>query len=72
MRRSRDDSGAILVLFALMLVVMLGFSALVIDLGMARSKKRQIQNTADSSALAAAQVLPVTATADADAKAYAS
>ncbi|MCZ7535754.1 MAG: pilus assembly protein TadG-related protein [Acidimicrobiia bacterium] len=61
-----------LILFVITLTVLLGFSALVVDLGMARSKKRQIQNTADSSALAAAQVLPVTATADADAKSYAS
>lgn len=69
---ARDERGALLVMFAILLVVLLGFSALVVDLGMARSKKRQIQNTADSSALAAAQVLPVTATADADAKSYAS
>lgn len=56
--RLREEQGATLVLMSLTLVVLLGFSALVIDIGDARQQKRQVANTADSSALGGAQELP--------------
>jgi len=46
-----------------MLVVMIGFSAFVVDIGHAYFAKRQLQASADAAALAGAQVLPDTAAA---------
>jgi hypothetical protein len=56
-RGRRDERGAVLVLTAILLVVMLGLSALVVDLGFARSQRRKMQNATDSAALGAAQWL---------------
>jgi hypothetical protein len=56
--RRADEEGATLVLMVLVLVVLLGTSALVIDLGLARSERRKFQNAADASALGGAQDLP--------------
>jgi hypothetical protein len=52
--RSRDE-GAVLVWVALMMVVLIGFAALVIDVGALYAEKRQLQNGADAGALAVAQ-----------------
>lgn len=51
---SRDD-GVILVWVALMLVVLVGMGALVIDLGALYVERRELQNGADAAALAVAQ-----------------
>ncbi|HXH25852.1 MAG TPA: pilus assembly protein TadG-related protein [Vicinamibacterales bacterium] len=48
----------VLVLAAILLVVMLGFAALVIDMGNARALRRDAQNAADAASLAAAAELP--------------
>jgi hypothetical protein len=56
--RARDERGVVLVLTALTLIVVLAFTALVIDLGNARQERRNRQNLADAVALAAAQGLP--------------
>ena len=45
--------GAIAVLAAFMLVVMLGFTALAVDIGYIAVNRNQMQNAADSAALAA-------------------
>jgi Flp pilus assembly protein TadG len=50
-----DESGATLVLVALMMVLLLGAAALAVDLGYAYSVKRQLSSTADAAALAGAQ-----------------
>jgi len=47
-----------MILATLVLVVMLGIAALVVDVGYGLQKRRQVQNTADAAALAAAQDLP--------------
>lgn len=47
-----------LVLTVISMTVMLGFAALVVDLGYTRMKSRQVQNSADAAALGAAQDLP--------------
>lgn len=67
-RRQRDERGATLVLFSLTLSMMLGFSALVVDLGAARQLRRQSGNTADAASLGATQELPDIAAAAAQVK----
>jgi hypothetical protein len=52
---ARRDDGAVLVWVALMLVVLLGVGALVIDIGRLYVERRQLQNGADAAALAVAQ-----------------
>jgi len=59
-------------MFALLLVVIVGIGGLVVDVGFARQKERQIQNAADAAALAAAQSLPNLTAAAATAQSYAS
>ncbi|MGI6621818.1 MAG: pilus assembly protein TadG-related protein [Acetivibrionales bacterium] len=54
----KKEKGQSLVLFTLMMVVFLGLSALVIDIGMTTVSKAEIQNAADSAALAGALELP--------------
>jgi Flp pilus assembly protein TadG len=55
--RRDDDRGAITVIVAAMLVVMIGLAALVVDQGLAADGQRQAQSAADASALAAALAL---------------
>ncbi len=52
-----DQKGAVAILVALSLPVLLGFAALAVDLGYARQYKAQAQNGADFAALAGAGVL---------------
>jgi Flp pilus assembly protein TadG len=54
----RRDDGAVAILTILLTsVVFIGLCALVVDLGMARDTRRQAQNAADASVLAAGNVL---------------
>lgn len=53
-----ERSGGVMVLTAVMIFGILACSALVIDLGYAYVTQTQLQNTADSAALAAARELP--------------
>ena len=56
--RSRDsERGAVAVMVGILSVVLFGLAALVVNLGLARDKAREAQNTADSAALAAANNL---------------
>lgn len=57
MTRRRDERGAYLILWALLLLGMLILVAIVIDLGHVRSTRRQAQRTADLAAVAAGQEL---------------
>ncbi|WP_084214305.1 pilus assembly protein TadG-related protein [Terriglobus sp. TAA 43] len=50
----RDDSGQVLVITALCMVVLIGFLGLAVDIGSVRHEQRRLQNAADASALAAA------------------
>lgn len=56
-RASRDEDGLIAVVFALVAVILLVTAGMVVDLGLARDTRRQSQNAADASSLAAANVL---------------
>ena len=70
-RRCREESGAVLVLVAIMIPVFLGLAALSVDLGYFYQQQRKVQSTADSAALAGAQALSTsTAAATSQAKAY--
>jgi Flp pilus assembly protein TadG len=55
-RRTRDESGAVAVLVALLLIALMGLSAFTADLGVAYVNKRQLQTAADAGALGAAVV----------------
>jgi Flp pilus assembly protein TadG len=54
----RQEFGQGLVLGTLAMVVVLGFAALVLDVGLFLHEKREIQKAVDAAALAAAQKLP--------------
>ena len=54
----KGDRGQVMVLAALMMVVLLGMAALVIDVGRVVVEKQRIQNAADAAALAGAYELP--------------
>ena len=53
----RDERGVIAVMFALLLVVMLGITALIVDLGNARQQRRVAQASADAAALAGGEAI---------------
>ncbi|WP_024475598.1 Tad domain-containing protein [Arthrobacter sp. CAL618] len=56
MRRLKDEAdGAIAVMTALLMVLVLGMTALVVDVGMLYFERAQLQNGADAGALAIAQ-----------------
>lgn len=54
----RDQKGSVAVLTALSLTVLLGFTAIVADLGVLYFNRSQLINTVDAAALAAVQDLP--------------
>ncbi len=56
--RVPNERGLIVVWFTILLTVMIGLAALVVDLGVGREKQRQAQNAADAAALGGAQKLP--------------
>ena len=62
--RRTDETGAVAVLVAVLSLVLFGLAALVVDLGMARDTRRMAQNTADSAALAAGNVIYLTGPAN--------
>ena len=70
--RPQQERGQVIVLVVVMLIVMLGFAALVIDVGYAYYAHRQLQASADAAALAGAQELPNQVNAEAMAKTYSS
>jgi hypothetical protein len=54
-RNDESDQGAVLVFVAVMVVVLLGMGALVVDVGRLYVERRELQNGADAAALAVAQ-----------------
>jgi Flp pilus assembly protein TadG len=54
---SRDDSGAMMVLGGILMVVLLGFAALAIDIGHLCVVKNELQNAADAGSMAGANNL---------------
>ena len=60
LRRLGNQKGVTIVVVAIVLVVLIGFAALAIDLGYLYIVRGELQNAADSGALAGAQVLYIT------------
>jgi hypothetical protein len=60
--RPGRESGQVLVMFALLGVVLIGFMALALDVGIILHERRQLQNAADAAALAGAVELPASPT----------
>ncbi|MEE8347156.1 MAG: pilus assembly protein TadG-related protein, partial [Dehalococcoidia bacterium] len=56
--RNRRETGQTLVLFVLALGVIMGFTAMTVDVGMFFQERRSLQNAADAAALAGIQELP--------------
>lgn len=50
----RDDSGQVLIITALCMVVLIGFLGMAVDIGSVRYEQRRLQNAADAAALAGA------------------
>ncbi len=61
--RADQENGAIVVLFALVLVVLFAFVAMAIDLSRLFHQRQLVQNAVDFGALAGAQTLPATGAA---------
>lgn len=51
-RASRDESGQMVILFAILLPVLFGFAAIAIDIGILRYQKEQLQSAADAAVIA--------------------
>ncbi|MFQ5880586.1 MAG: pilus assembly protein TadG-related protein [Dehalococcoidia bacterium] len=67
----RGESGQTLIITAFALTALVGFAALVLDIGNLYVNRRQLQTGADAAALAGAQLLPSASDASAEALDYA-
>ena len=68
----RSQQGSVITLIALTMSVLIGFTAVVVDIGLLLANRAQLVNTADAAALAGAQDLPGdVSAAKASAEAYA-
>ena len=68
--RARRQDGQALVIVALAMVVLLGFAALVVDIGRVWIAQRNLQAAVDAAALVAGQNLPNATTAYSEAVSY--
>lgn len=68
--KMKNEDGAVALLVALLMVVLLGFTSLAIDMGLAYYQKQKLQNACDSAALAGVQYLPNKTSAEKHAKEY--
>lgn len=66
-----EEKGSVMVMVVISLIVLIGFTGLVIDGGQAYLTKSRLQNAADAAALAGAQSLPTAGTAASVAITYA-
>lgn len=55
MQRLKDESGAVAIIVAIMMTLLIGFAALAVDVSAMWAEKRQLQSGADAGALAIAQ-----------------
>ena len=56
--KQKNEQGSVVILVALALTVLLGFAALVVDLGILYVRHAELQNALDAAALAGSQELP--------------
>jgi Flp pilus assembly protein TadG len=66
-RKYDGERGAVSVIVAIMLVVLLGFGAIAVDVGMLYAERTQLRNGADAAALAVAQKCAKSAPSSSDA-----
>ena len=66
----KGEKGVVVVVVALLMTVLLGFTAFVVDIGMVASEKQKLQNAIDAACLAGAQDLPNTSQATTAANNY--
>lgn len=66
-----NERGAVIVLVTILMVALMGFTAMVVDVGVMFQNRKYLQNVADAAALAGAAELPNTTAARAKAKEYA-
>jgi Flp pilus assembly protein TadG len=66
----KDENGVVIVVVALLISVLLGFTALVVDVGAVFTEKQKLQNAIDAACLAGAQDLPNTSQATTTANNY--
>ena len=57
-REGNGEEGATIVIVAIVVVVLFGFTALAVDVGRMYEERRELQRTADVSAMSGAQLLP--------------
>src|ERR1700685_2240268 len=57
LRLRRDESGAVIVLVAMMIVALIGLSALAVDIGNLAYAQRRLHAVTDMAALAGAEVI---------------
>lgn len=70
-RRVAGERGQVLIFAVLLLPILLGMTGMAVDIGSYASERRTLQNAADAIALAAAQELPDSSAATAEANSYA-
>ncbi len=58
-RGAEGERGQVLVLFSIVLVVILAFTALVVDIGLLRNDRQSLVNAVDAGALAGGTLMPV-------------
>ena len=59
---AKGERGQVLVLFAIVLVVIMAFTALVVDIGLLRNNRQTLANAVDAGALAGGTLMPVDGT----------
>ena len=58
-QRPRKERGQVAVLFTMVLVVIMGITALVVDLGVLRNNRQSLANAMDAGAQAGGTLMPV-------------
>ena len=69
-RTLRNNRGSTMIVYVVMAVALLSFSAVAVDIGSVMVQKQRLQNAVDAAALAAAHDMPDTAAATATANRY--
>ena len=69
-RKMKNEDGAVMVLVAILMVVLLAMTSLAMDMGLAYFQKQRLQNACDAAALAGSQSLPNASTAERYAREY--
>ena len=69
-KRIKNEDGAVMILVAILMVVLLSMTTLAMDMGLAYFQRQRLQNACDAAALAGSQYLPNSSTAEKYAREY--